>query len=129
MTLWVTITNFFWSAYKPKIHSVNNDKLCRIGKKIFTRKWNLERHFEDIHKLYSRQDFQNKNSEIDDNNHIPAERFNNSSRNLSHRYNYDGMNEINYSGTYNNYNEIPPNCSYPGYFYGQGYPWSNFNFQ
>ena len=39
------------------------------------------------------------------------------------------MNEINYSGTYNNYNEIPPNCSYPGYFYGQGYPWSNFNFQ
>jgi hypothetical protein len=39
------------------------------------------------------------------------------------------MNEFNYSGTYNNYNSIPSNYSYPGYFNSQGYPWSNFNFQ
>ncbi|HJT85467.1 MAG TPA: hypothetical protein VJ697_13385 [Nitrososphaeraceae archaeon] len=105
-----------------------NKKICKICNTPFTRKWNLARHLKDSHQIPTKEEIQNMNSEFD-NNHISAERYNNRSHKLSHRYNCDGMNEINYSGTYNNYNEIPPNYSYPGYFNGQGYPWFNFNFQ
>ena len=63
------------------------------------------------------------------NNYNSSQGYNNSNHIFSQRHNYDDMIQNNYSENYNNYNEIPPNYSYPGYYYGQGYQWSNFNFQ
>ena len=81
----------------------------------------------DIHKEYTKPENQNINSER--NNHNSWQSYNNSDRIFSQRYNYDSMNQTNYSGQYKNYNNFSQNYSYPESYYDKGYPWSNFNLQ
>ena len=101
-----------------------NTKSCKFCNKIFSTRWNLERHLKDIHKVLPKQENNNINSEID-NYHYSSQGYNNSNRNFSHRNNYNEMNQINYSGNYNDCNQIPQNYSYPGYYFDIDYPWSN----
>jgi hypothetical protein len=35
-------------------------KKCHLCKKIYTRRWNLERHLQDVHKIYDNTKKDNK---------------------------------------------------------------------
>lgn len=98
--------------------------LCNVCNKIFTRKWNLERHLQDIHGIYNKPENQNITSEIGNIN--SSQRYSNTDNIFKDRYNDGNMNQIDYSGQYGNYHNYPQNYSYPEY-YRQDYPWSNFN--
>lgn len=100
---------------------------CKICNKGFTRKWNLERHLQDIHKQYIKPESHGIN--LESNNHDSWQRYENSDGIFEQRHNYDSINQINDSGQYRNFNNFPQNNPYPEYNYGQGYPWSNFNLQ
>jgi hypothetical protein len=103
-----------------------DNTLCKVCNKIFTRKWNLERHLQDIHGIYNKPENQNITSEID--NNTSSQRYNNTNHIFRDSYNDGNMNQMDYSGQYNNYNNFAQNYSYHEY-YRQRYPWSNFNLQ
>ena len=87
--------------------------LCKVCNKVFTRKWNLERHLQDIHKQYNKPESHGINSESK--NHDSWQRYENSDRIFEQRHNYDSMNQINDSGRYHNFNNFPQYYPYPEY--------------
>ena len=50
---------------------MKQQKECIVCKQIFTRKWNLERHLQDVHEIYDNTKKDNINPEIGDYNSLP----------------------------------------------------------
>ncbi|MGE5633665.1 MAG: C2H2-type zinc finger protein [Deltaproteobacteria bacterium] len=100
-------------------------KKCSICKKIFTRKWNLKRHSQDVHKIYDNTKKDNINPEIGDYNSLPINiDSNNNFRNKNNENNMNGMIYNENSSYDNNFPNTFPN---PEYSNDEFYPYSNFN--
>jgi hypothetical protein len=99
-------------------------KKCNLCKKIFTRRWNLERHLQDVHKIYDNTKKDNINPEFIDYGDLPNNINRNSNRNKNNDNNISEMINNENSYYYNNFSNTFP---YPAYYNGEFYPYSNFN--
>jgi hypothetical protein len=100
-------------------------KKCNLCKKIFTRRWNLERHLQDVHKIYDNTKKDNINTEFIDYNDLPNNINRNSDfRNKNNDNNMSEMINNENSYYYNNFSNTFP---YPAYYNGEFYPYSNIN--
>jgi hypothetical protein len=96
---------------------------CNLCKRIFTREWNLKRHWHDVHKVanYGKRD-NNVKQEIEENFHHAS--FNsNSSYEQNEDYNYPQSQQYPYSHT----NNFPDPAFYNEYNNIQSFPYSPNN--
>lgn len=105
-------------------------KFCNICYKIFTRKWNLERHLYDVHEVHDDLRKYRVKQEIDMPNHlsnmvVPKRKFLDRDNNMNQTPQYNQ--------SYYNTNNLPNNFPYY-YYHGfdnntSSYPYSNINSQ
>jgi hypothetical protein len=102
-----------------------HEKICKLCSKIFTRRWNLERHLQDVHKIYDNTKEDYLKSEIIDYNDLPNNIDRN--RNFRNKSNDNNINEVinnENSYYYNNFSNTFPS---PADYIGKFDPYSNFN--